>query len=143
MGSQKESFIHLQKLIGKWKEQGGTTLVDFRISAHGSILVETWTWPEKEVEALTIYFMDDQKLMATHYCPIGNQPTLAFAESDDDSKFEFQFVSASNLLSKTDDHNMSFWFRLIDSSSFIRSETYLDKGTPEITEHKYIRQASD
>lgn len=133
-------FKELHGLCGSWKEEGGTTLVDFRLSVRDSILIETWTWPEKDVEALTIYFMDQQILKATHYCPIGNQPTLMLVGSDNDQVIRFEKESVTNLTAPEDDHNLSFWFRIEDRDAFVRSETYLANGAPEISENRYLRQ---
>ena len=121
--------------------QSQIVFVDYRMSANASILVETWRWPEREIEALTIYHLDAGSLLATHFCPIGNQPRLALRSGKDaaDDKLVFDFVAATNLPDPTADHNTEFWFRLDGPATFTRSETYLDKGKLDTQVRTYRR----
>tara|TARA_R110002094_G_scaffold149544_1_gene138142 strand:+ start:222 stop:662 length:441 start_codon:yes stop_codon:yes gene_type:complete len=136
----QQVFRSLCTMLGRWQDtdETQTVVVDYRMSANGSVLVETWDWPDREIEALTLYHLDAGALMATHYCPIGNQPRLALRSGDAD-KFVFDFVSATNLPDPTTDHNTEFWFRLDGPTSFTRSETYLDAGKLHTQERTYRR----
>jgi hypothetical protein len=85
--------------------------------------MEHWTLSET-TDALTLYHMDGDILMATHYCPLCNQPRLHLV-FDENGELGFEFVSATNLLDLSDAHQHSFQIRLIDHTSFWRSETYV------------------
>ena len=126
-------FKSLCHLVGRWKDADPTknVLVDYRMSAHNSILVETWAWPDKNIEALTIYHMDDEILMATHYCPIGNQPKLLFVPTDDD-RLTFKLASITNLPDKNTGHNVEFWMQLDSANQFTRQEIYLENEEPDV-----------
>ena len=128
-------FEHLKTLAGTWsgKTESGRPLgVTYRLIANGSALIELWTLAP-DAAALTIYHMDNRRLVATHYCPIGNQPRLHLREPNGPSSYIFDFESATNLSKPGDAHQTSFEVRLIDANSFWRSETYAE-GTVTNTE---------
>lgn len=139
MTDATDGFEGLCTLVGGWTVLNGTTRVEFRMSAHGTVLVETWTWPEKNIEALTLYHLDRDALIATHYCPVGNQPRLAFTPRDGTGRLSFEFVSATNLPDPDVDHCQSFWFLLAGGDRFTRSETYENDGVRLTTEQVFLR----
>jgi hypothetical protein len=95
----RTAFAQLQTLVGEWEgktEAGRSLKVSYRLTANNTVLVETWTLgPQRE--SLKLYHMDNESLIATHYCPVGNQPRLRFKEGGSTSLFVFEFVSATNL----------------------------------------------
>ncbi len=109
--------------MSKPTEVSGTSTV---LTAAGSVLVETWTLSPAR-ESMTLYHMDDQTLIATHYCPIGNQPTLQL-KTIDGTRFAFEFRSATNLPNNKTAHQHLFEIELISKNKYRRSETYLEKG---------------
>jgi hypothetical protein len=89
--------------------------------------VETWTLSPTR-ESLTLYHRDGADLLATHYCPIGNQPRLRLATDKPGPRFQFEFVGATNLPSPDAAHQHSFWVELRGADTLVRSETYVEKG---------------
>lgn len=123
-------FAKLQTLVGEWEgktEKGRAIKVSYRLTANNTVLIETWTLgPQRE--SLTLYHLDNESLIATHYCPVGNQPRLRFKEGGNPSLFIFEFVSATNLAKPETSHQHRFEMELLDANSFARSETYLENG---------------
>lgn len=137
-----EVFTRLKSLVGDWagKTDAGRELrVSYKLVARETVLVETWTLAPGR-ESLTIYYMDEQNLMADHYCPQGNQPRLRLQSPSAPERFVFNFVSATNFPDTTAAHQHEFDIQILDERSFSRSETYLEKG--ESTEERvtYFRQ---
>lgn len=134
-------FAKLQTLVGEWEgktEKGRVLKVSYRLTANNTVLVETWTLgPQRE--SLTLYHMDNESLIATHYCPVGNQPRLRFKEGGSASVFVFEFVSATNLPKPEAAHQFRFEMELLQASSFARSETYLENGAGEAERIVYSR----
>ena len=131
----RAAFAQLQTLVGEWEgktEKGRALKVSYRLTANNTVLVETWTLGPTR-ESLTLYHMDNESLIATHYCPVGNQPRLRFKEGGSASVFVFEFVSATNLPKTEAAHQHRFEMELLQPNSFARSETYLEngKGEPE------------
>jgi hypothetical protein len=73
-----ETFEALKKLCGEWKgttANGGAEKITYRLIAADTVLLEAWVLSSGR-EALTVYHRDGDDLIATHYCPRGNQPRL-------------------------------------------------------------------
>jgi len=137
----RAAFTQLQTLVGEWEgktEKGRALKVSYRLTANNTVLIETWTLgPQRE--SLTLYHMDNESLLATHYCPVGNQPRLRFKEGGSASLFAFEFVSATNLPKPEAAHQHRFEMELLDANSFARSETYLENGKGDAERIVYSR----
>ena len=68
--------------------------------------------------------LDD--LVATHYCPLGNQPRLILTDRTEPNEYVFEFHSAENLPDLGAAHQHGFALRLLAPDSFWRSETYAE-----------------
>lgn len=97
-------FERLKTLAGTWKGKGGEAgakesfdaTITYRLTGAGSALVETMG-PGSEHEMITVYHLDGEDLVLTHYCAAGNQPTMRAAKSGAADVIAFDFVRASNL----------------------------------------------
>ena len=101
----------------------------FRQSAGDSVLVETWTLASGR-ESMTLYTLDGERLLATHYCPQGNQPRLQFAGTDANGRWQFRFLDGGNLHVPGKSHQQAFWLKLDADGSFERGETYVENDAP-------------
>lgn len=113
-------------LTGEWQQEGdkeSNLIIQFNTTANASVLVETWLYKGKP-HSLTLYHMDHEKVIATHYCPQGNQPRMASTQLTPDS-IEFDFIDATNLSSPDSSHQHSLGFTYIDNKLVEREETYL------------------
>lgn len=123
-------FERLKSLLGEWHgidEQGRPISVRYTLTANNTALVEDWAF-DNDMEALTIYHMDGPLLMATHYCPIGNQPRLDLKMQGKDSTLFFECVSATHLKSIKDPHEHAFNLKLNKDGTLYREETYVEKN---------------
>ena len=124
------AFARLTSLVGEWQgtaASGRTFTVSYRMTAGGTVLVETWTLGSGR-ESMTMYHLDGSTVVATHYCPIGNQPTLELASADPAGDIAFRFRAATNLPDPAVSHQSAFVLRLIDHDHYWRSETYVENG---------------
>lgn len=131
----RAAFARLSGLVGEWEgttEAGRRLLVHYRLVAKGTVLVESWTLAPGR-ESLTLYHLDGDRLVATHYCPLGNQPRLELDASGDPGLLVFKYVSATNLPDPSVAHQHRFEVRLSGKDRFWRSETYI-AGTSEGSE---------
>ena len=138
------AFTRLRGLVGSWegKTAAGRVLkVSYRLAANDTVLVETWTLAPQR-ETLTLYHMDNESLVATHYCSLGNQPRLEFRAPGNPGRFIFEFVAATNLPTTETAHQDRFEIELFDEGSFARSETYLENGKAETERVVYRRIGS-
>lgn len=137
----REVFEELKSLQGEWKSSDpkNKTIVTYRLLANGSALTETWTMSPTR-QSMTVYTMDGEGLLATHYCPQGNAPRLQFVKVDSSGASHFIFRDGTNLQDPQGSHEHAFWIRLEADGRLIRNETYIgnsaqydparDKGEP-------------
>jgi hypothetical protein len=82
------------------------------------VLVESWEARGKP-HSLTVYHRDGQRLIATHYCPQGNQPRLALGPGS----LRFSFLDATGL-GTGESHLTELNFDLSNPARPVRSEVY-------------------
>ena len=126
------TFAALKTMNGVWRQTGSDRplTITYRVISGDSAVVETWTTASGR-ETMTVYVMDGERLIATHYCAQGNQPTLALTASAPELVFEFR--SATGLADTDASHQHRFTIRPIDAEHMERSETYVEHGVPETT----------
>ncbi len=113
----------IKSLQGTWvsKDDKGQehTSSTFAVSSNGSIVREVMM-PGSSHEMTNIYHMDGPTLVMTHYCAIGNQPTMR-ATAGDPNAIDFKFDSVSNLHSAGDMYMGSMKLTFVDADH-IRTE---------------------
>jgi TonB family protein len=117
------AFKQLSALVGTWRnaDQPNSPLrIRFFLTAGGTTLVESWERAGTP-HSLTLYHRDGGALVATHYCPQGNQPRLALAASG--KSLTFAFRDATDL-DGGESHLHDLGFDLRDPNHPIRSEVY-------------------
>ena len=135
------AFQQLKSLVGEWRGQrpdGREVGVTYRLSARDTVLVETWhLGPGRE--SLTVYHLDGSELMATHFCPQGNQPRLRMSRAAG-SRFDFTFHDATGLEpGQAVQHD--FWIEIGADGTITRSETYVqgDKSESETIRYERVK----
>lgn len=96
--SPKQAFEQLKKLVGTWEQsgQGGSFKVVYKLTGGGSTLVET-QFAGQPHEMVSMYHMYGDKLIMTHYCAAGNQPTLIYKPGKEGKVLVFDFLRGSNM----------------------------------------------
>jgi hypothetical protein len=103
----EEAFDRLTSLKGEWKGEmsGVTTTLIYRVTSNGSALMEECR-PENGREMVTMFSVDGDHLIATHYCSAKNQPQMATSTITDAQKpLMFSLVRVTGLKSPNDWHN--------------------------------------
>lgn len=126
------AFARLSALAGTWSgawANGRPHTVTYRQSAGGTVLVETWALgPDRE--SMTVYHLDGQRLLATHYCPQGTQPRLVMQSGGDPDRLDFTLLDGANLDAPGRSHQHSFTVWLRGADRYERSEHYVENGPP-------------
>lgn len=122
-------FARLGGLAGDWEgvfSNGRRHTVNYRLSAGGTALVETWALAPGR-ESLTIYTLDGDSLVATHYCPQGTQPRLKFV-AEHEGRLQFDLLDGGSLQVPGRSHQHAFWLQWKGGDAMVRSETYVENG---------------
>src|ERR1700761_319403 len=99
------SFEQLKALAGSWEGtfDGQPMHVTLRVTSKGNALMHEMRGPGPD-DPITMFHLDGQRLLLTHYCDAGNQPRMAATISPDGKTIVFDFLEATNLLSSQHGH---------------------------------------
>ena len=112
----QKSFEQLKGLAGSWEGtlDGQTMHVSLRVTSKGNALMHEMRG-EGPDDPITVFHLDGDRLLLTHYCDAGNQPRMVATISPDGKSIVFDFVEATNLLSSQMGHMQRVTFTFIDS----------------------------
>jgi hypothetical protein len=112
----QESFEHLKALAGSWEGSldGQPLHVSLRVTSMGNALLHEMKGAGPD-DPITLFHLDGERLLLTHYCDAGNQPRMVATISPDGKTIVFNFVEATNLLSSQMGHMQRVTFTFIDS----------------------------
>lgn len=96
------AFEKLKSLAGKWDGEDGHRH-EIELSAAGTVVMETMG-PGTAHEMVNMYFLDEDRLMLTHYCAGGNQPQMQLQPQKSSEVMHFDFVGGTNLDPAVDQH---------------------------------------
>ena len=125
----------LKALEGDWvgtpASGSNQSAVRYEVIASGNTVVKTYA-KGKASEMLTIYHMDGDELVLTHYCALNNQPKMRFVSSDMPGEIRFAFAGGTNFDPEVDAHAHEGWTRIAaDGTIETESIGYSDgKPTP-------------
>ena len=113
----KASFENLKALAGQWEAKdpsGKQQTFTWKVISGGSVLIESM----QEESMVTMYHVDNNRLMLTHYCAAQNQPRMQGKVSEDGKTFTFDFLDATNLASPADGHMRKLVLTIQDKDHF-------------------------
>jgi hypothetical protein len=93
------AYARLKTLVGEWQAdtQMGKGHLSYELIAGGTSLVERESG-DKMPAMETVYYLDGDRLLLTHYCMAGNQPRMqARAFNPETGEVAFEFLDATNL----------------------------------------------
>lgn len=122
------SFHQLASLEGKWVgkgSQGQPVEVTFRMTAGGSALMSE-IHGEGHENMITMFHMDGERLIMTHYCGAGNQPRMKVVSADAKS-FSFEFFDGTNI-APGGGHMQHVTFAQPDANHHTEDWVFVDHG---------------
>ena len=135
------SFDHMKGLVGTWRQADkpdSPLRIQFSMTAGGTVLVEEWM-RGSQPHSLTLYHRDGEALVATHYCPQGNQPRLTLLPTSSAKLLRFRFRDATDLNAAKEAHVRAIAFDMSQKDVVIRSETYRNAGKDEASLLRLVR----
>jgi hypothetical protein len=136
------AFDQLKTLVGEWEgtSSGAPVKITYTLVSGGTALMERMQ-PGKEAEMITMYSVDGDKILVTHYCSEGNQPSMktetlkALA-----SKYSFSLVSVSGLKQPNAGHMTGLVLTLLDKNHFKQEWSYIEKGRTNTNLFEFTRK---
>lgn len=105
-GDAASKFEKLHSLAGEWKgkgPRGKSVTITYEVVANGSVVMERME-TEGEPAMITMYHLDGDDLMMTHYCSAKNQPRMKAKATEADNTIAFELMDITNLAKPTDGH---------------------------------------
>ena len=124
----RKTFDQLKGMEGNWagkNQQGQPIQVTFRMTAGGSALMSEIHGHGPE-NMITMFHLDGDRLLMTHYCGAGNQPRMKVISSDAKS-VSFEFMDGTNI-GPGDGHMQHVTFTQPDANHHVEGWIFLDHG---------------
>jgi hypothetical protein len=136
------AFKQLTLLVGEWEavQQGVPVRETYTLTANGSVLMSE-TKPADSQPMITMFTVDGDHLIATHYCVAGNQPQMITGVPGDLEKgLTFSLERVTGMKTPDDWHNTGVTLTLDDKDHMTQRWTYLNKGKTGTTVFHYTRK---
>lgn len=138
------SFARMKSLAGTWSGpvttipeeptlKGQIMTVSFRVTSMGNALVHEMTTPTRPDDPITMFYLDADRLLLTHYCDAGNRPRMAGAMSADGKLVEFDFLDLAGGTKYGHMHAARFAF--IDADHHNEDWIYMMPGDKPVRAH--------
>ncbi len=137
------AFDQLKSLAGEWEgtnTEGAKGSVTYQVVSNGSALMERLRSPEGS-EMITMYTLDGDRILVTHYCSAGNQPTMQTPMANvATGKYDFSFLRVSGTKSPDEGHMVSLSVTIPDKDHLKQVWTFDDHGKSMVETLTYTRK---
>lgn len=139
-GSAREALDRIKTLVGTWEGRVATLdgppgTVRYELTGGGNTVVEK-LFPGTDHEMMTVYHLDGDALLATHYCAMGNQPVMKLEKSTP-SELRFGFAGGTNMDPAKDVHIHSGRLRWTDGGR-LESEWDVYEGAKKTGSNRFF-----
>jgi hypothetical protein len=125
------AFERLKGLVGEWESvQGGgqKSTSRYELMGSGSTLVEHFAGMGAD-GMLTVYHLDGDRLLLTHYCTAKNQPRMELKSFDPATgELAFDLIDVTGLSSPAAGHMRRAWFQLPDGNRYSTKWVFFEDG---------------
>jgi hypothetical protein len=125
----QKALDRFKSLAGEWqgKDAKGNPVEDiYQITAGGTAVMS-----ENRIAAentLSLFYVDGDRLLMTHFCPSGNQPRMKASFAPDGKSVIFDFLDATNLPNSEVGHMSAAAYTFADSDHYTEEWTWTKGG---------------
>jgi hypothetical protein len=125
----QKALDKLKSLAGTWQgkdSKGGSVQDTYRLTAGGTaVMAENKMGAE---DMLSLFYVDRDRLLMTHFCPSGNQPRMQATISPDSKSISFDFLDATNLPNPRAGHMHRAVYLFSDADRYTEQWTWREEG---------------
>ena len=147
----QKSLDKLKTLAGTWEGRvttnppqaemgdGALTQISLRVTSRGNALVHemkavgTPDDPTRYDHPVTMLYLDNDRLLLTHYCDAGNRPRMVARISPDGNTVEFDFLDVAGGMQYGHMHHVVF--TVIDANHHTEDWTFIMPGDKPVNAH--------
>jgi hypothetical protein len=124
----QKSFDRLKTLAGSWAGtyEGKPMQASLRVTSTGNAILHEMKGSEGPDNPITMFYVDGDRLLLTHYCDAGNRPRMVGKITPDGKTVEFDFLDLAG--STQPGHMHHAVFTMIDANHHIEDWTYMLPG---------------
>jgi hypothetical protein len=122
------SFEQLKSLDGSWEGKGSNgepVQVSYKVTSNGSALMSEIKGKE---DMISMFNLDGDRLLMTHYCAVGNQPRMVASPSPDGKTITFHFLDVTNLATPDAGHMNRLVISMAEANHHTEEWVYNDHG---------------
>jgi hypothetical protein len=138
------AFDQIKSLAGHWEgttNPGHKVEVSYEVISNGSVVMER-LHPGNEPDMITMYALDGDRILVTHFCSAGNQPTMQSAPSPAaNGKLEFTFLRLAGAKSPDEGHMAALTMSMPDKTHLVQTWTFEDHGKTMTESFTYARKS--
>jgi hypothetical protein len=133
----QKSFDQLKTLAGSWEGtfEGKPMQVSLRVTSMGNALMHEMTGGGRSDDPITMFYMDGDRLLLTHYCDAGNRPRMAGKMMPDGKTVDFDFLDVANLSSEQHGHMQHAVVTMLDPNHHTEDWTFMMEGDKPMHAH--------
>jgi len=144
----RQMFERLKSLEGRWETvstAGWAEITTFEVIARGSVVMSSTTFAEApDRKMVTMFHLDGERLVLTHYCEARNQPRLEAEKIDlEAGRVAFVFAGGSNLPNRDHGHMDSAVFTLPGNDTYRSRWSWYEAGENRWMEEITARRVHD
>lgn len=135
----QKSFDKMKALSGSWEgrvttvpptpEMDGKLMqVTLRTTSMGNALVHEMTSAGRPDDPITMFYLDSDRLMLTHYCDAGNRPRMVAKALPDGKTIDFEFLDVAGNMQYGHMHHAEF--TIVDTNHHVEEWTFMAGDKP-------------
>jgi hypothetical protein len=136
----QKSFDKLKTLSGVWEGKVTTNMkvaeaiektpmrLVLRTTSRGNALMHEMTAAGSPDDPITMFYLDEDRVLLTHYCDAGNRPRMEGKLSPDGKTLEFTFIDVAGINLHEHMHHAKFTF--IDADHHTEDWTFMIGDMP-------------
>jgi len=129
----EKAFNSIKNMPGTWEGTSaeGPVTVTFKVTSGGSAVMSEILGKE---DMISMFHMDNNRLLLTHYCAVGNQPRMQATVSPNGKVITFTYFDATNLAAPDAAHMQQMILTMIDDNHHTEEWVFAGQGK----EHRVV-----
>lgn len=140
----QKTFDKLKALAGSWEGtfDGKPEAITFRVTSSGNALLHEATQVGRPEDPLTMFYLEGDRLLMSHYCDAGNRPRMAGRMSSDGKTVEFTLLDVANSNSSQYGHMQQVLITILDANHHTEDWIFwVQGGEPPVRAHYDLHRA--